>query len=210
MGVSGDVWERLVAAGETRRHRAGDVLLRQGEPPTHVLMLVAGRVKVLRTSAGGDVLVLAVRGPGEVLGDISVLGGDGRSATVVAVDPGETRALTAERFLRLVRDEGLEGELLRHAMGRIREGEAWRAEIAVLPAGARVARALLRFAAVGDGDVGLGQGELGQAVGLARSTVAAELARLRERGLVGTGHRRLVVTDADGLRRVAGSGHPGV
>jgi CRP-like cAMP-binding protein len=176
-------------------------------------MLVAGRVKVLRDSPDGSVLVLAVRGPGEILGEISILGGADRSATVIAVDRCETRMISAERFLLLVRSLGLEGELLRHAMDRIREGEAWRAEMAALPAGPRIVRTLLRLAAPGPAtsvDVGLDQTELGQAAGLARSTVAAELARLREKGLIATGRRRIVITDLGRLRALAASGHGNV
>jgi hypothetical protein len=55
--------------------------------------------------------------------------------TVIAIDPCKTRMVLADRFLLLVRSLELESELLRHAMSRIREGEAWRAEIAALPAG---------------------------------------------------------------------------
>ncbi|GGU97600.1 cyclic nucleotide-binding protein [Actinomadura cremea] len=209
MGVPAEAWARLASAGRGRGFRAGDVLLRQGDAATHVLVLVAGRVKVLRTSPDGDVLLLAVRGPGEVLGDVSVLGGDGRSASVVAVERCTTRAITAGRFRELVRAEGLEGTFLRHAMGRLREGEAWRADMAALPAGPRLARALLRFADERDVVV-LGQAELGQATGLSRSTVAAELARMREAGLVSTAHRRVAVGDRPGLHELAESGRGSV
>jgi CRP-like cAMP-binding protein len=107
MNVSAGAWARLVSAGGARHHEPDAVLLRQGDPATHVLMLVIGRVKVLRMSPDGDVLVLAVRGPGEILGDISVLGGEGRSASVIAVDPCETRYLPADRFLARLRAQGI-------------------------------------------------------------------------------------------------------
>ncbi|GAA2088774.1 Crp/Fnr family transcriptional regulator [Actinomadura alba] len=213
MAVSTQAWTRLISAGAVLRHEPGGILLRQGDPPAHVLVLIAGRVKVLRSSPDGSVLVLAVRGPGEILGDISVLGGDDRSATVIAIDPCETRAIPADRFLLLVRSLGLETELLRHAMNRIREGEAWRAELAALPAAPRLARTLLRLTAPGQAipvDVGLDQTELGQAAGLSRSTVAAELARLRDQGLVTTARRRIVITDLPRLRALAESGHGNV
>jgi len=189
------------------------VLLRQGEPATHVLALVTGRVKAFRTSHDGSVLVLAIRGPGEVLGDIAVLGGDGRSATVIAVDRCETRIIPADRFLLLVRSMRLENQLFRHAMARIREGETWRAELAALPAGPRLARTLLRLTVPGpDGpsDVGLDQTELGQAAGLSRSTVAAELARLREQGVIATTRRRIIITDLPRLRILAKSSYGNV
>ncbi|WP_243717434.1 Crp/Fnr family transcriptional regulator [Actinomadura darangshiensis] len=208
-----DVWELLAEAGAERRFGAGDVLLRQGDPASHVLLLMAGRVKALLTLPDGEVLLLAVRGPGELLGEIAVLGGDGRSATVIAVDPCVTRVLAAGRFRSLVRSAGAEDELLRRAMRRLREGEAWRAETAALPAGPRVVRALLRLAVAGGNgplDVGLGQLEIGQAVGLSRGVVAAELARLREQGVVSTERGRTVITDLPRLRALAASGRRSV
>jgi CRP/FNR family transcriptional regulator, cyclic AMP receptor protein len=149
VSVSAEAWGRLLSAGSVRFYEPGAVLLRQGEQATHVLALVAGRVKASRTVRDGSVLVLAVRGPGEILGEIAVLGGEGRSATIVAVDRCETRIIRADRFLLLVRSLGLESQLLRHAMARIREAEAWRAELAALPAGARLIRTLLRLAVPG-------------------------------------------------------------
>jgi CRP/FNR family cyclic AMP-dependent transcriptional regulator len=108
---------------------------------------------------------------------------------------------------------GLERQLFRQVMARIREGEEWRADLAVLPAGPRLARTLIRLAIPGpDGsaDVILDQAELGLAAGLSRSTVAAELGRLRKRGVVVTARRRIVITDLPGLQNVAESGQGNV
>lgn len=192
-------------------------MLRQGDPPSHVLLLISGRVKV-SLALPSDEILLAVRGPGELLGDIAVLGDEdeGRSATVIAIDPCVTSVLPAARFRALVRSAGLGDELLRSAMRRLREGERWRAETAVLPAGPRVAQALVRLSAPGAGEpakvaeVALGQAEIGQAVGLSRGVVAAELSRLREQGIVVTRRSRIVITDLPRLRVLAESGHGSV
>lgn len=210
MNVTDEAWRRLLTLGAARRHAPGSTLLRQGDPPTHVLALATGRVKVVRSSSDGDDLVLAVRGPGEILGDYSVLGEDGRSATVIAIEPCDTYAIPADRFLAFVRSSGLEADLLRHAMGRIRESEAWRAELGALPARTRLARTLLRFGADPSGAIGLDQTEIGGAAGLARSTAANELAYLRKRGIVATTRRRVVITDLPALRELAGSSRPNV
>ncbi|MEW2357514.1 Crp/Fnr family transcriptional regulator [Spirillospora sp. NPDC029432] len=213
MDVSAEMWDQLHGAGNEHRFGRGQVVLRQGEPATHVLLLVSGRVKASLTLPDGEILLLAVRGPGELLGGMAVLGGDDRSATVTTIEPCVMRALSAERFRALVRTADLETELLRRAMRRIREGEVWRAETASLPASSRVVRALVRLAAPGTDDpvdVGLGQVEVGQAVGLSRSVVAAELAKLREQGIVRTTRRRILITDPARLRALAASGHGNV
>jgi CRP/FNR family cyclic AMP-dependent transcriptional regulator len=208
VSISAEVWARLLSAGAPRTYESGAVLLRQGDPATHVLALVAGYVKVIRTSQDGSVLVLGVRGAGEILGDMAVLGGDGRSATVIAVDRCQTRIISADRFLMLTRSLSLETQLFRHAMARIREGEEWRADLTVLAAGPRLARTLMRLATPGpDGsvDVVLDQNELGQAAGLSRSTIAAELARLRKQGAVVTTRRRVIITNLPRLQSLAES-----
>ncbi|WP_019631589.1 Crp/Fnr family transcriptional regulator [Actinomadura atramentaria] len=209
MVLSAETWRRLTADAPARRFAANDVLMAQGSEPGFVLFLEAGRVKVAQHSPGGDVVVLAVRGPGEIIGDLSALGGGARSATVTAIDACATRALTAERFRARVTALGLHGELLRGTIERFREDERWRAEAAALPARPKVARALLRLALPNpDGglDVGLDQAELGRTVGLSRGVVAAQLRALRAAGVVATGHRRIVVHDLDRLRALAASG----
>jgi CRP/FNR family cyclic AMP-dependent transcriptional regulator len=206
VSLSAHTWDRLLEAGGRQRYPVGATLLRQGEPATHVLALTKGRVKAVRLARDGSVLVLAVRGPGEILGEIALLGGNGHSASVIAVDPCETSIIPAERFMLLVRSLGLETFLLRHAMDRIREGEEWRAELAALPSGPRVARALLRLALPGPRgkpDIRLDQVELGQATGLSRSTIAAELARLRSLGIITTNRRRIIIADPPRLRILA-------
>ncbi|MBW8486074.1 Crp/Fnr family transcriptional regulator [Actinomadura parmotrematis] len=208
MSVPGP-WRGLFDGAAEKRFPTGAPLLRQGDPATHALLLTAGRVKAVLTLPDGDTVLLAVRGPGELLGEISLLGGDGRSATVVAIDPCRTLVLPAGRFRERVASAGLEGELLRRAMRRIREGEEWRAEIATLHSGPRVVRALLRLAqadARGTVEVGVGQEEIGQAVGLSRGVVAGELKALRAAGLVETGRRRIVLRDLPRLRALAGPG----
>ena len=206
MIVSAEVWARLLLSGTPHFYEPETVLLRQGEHATHVLPLVAGHVRVTRTSPDGSVLVLGVRGPGEILGDIGVLGGGSRSATVTAMDRCETRIIPAARFLLLTRSMGVERQLFRHVTDRIRESEDWRADLATLPAGRRLARTLIRLAFPGpngSAEVVLDQAELGLAAGLSRSTVAAELGRLRKHGVVVTARRRIVIIDLPKLRALA-------
>ena len=107
----------------------------------------------------------------------------------------------------MIQAKSLEGEFLRHAMARIRQGQERREELASLPAGRRLARTLLQLLPTGPGmppDVALSRSELGQAAGLARSTVAAQLARLRELGAIDTRRGRILLTDLARLRAVAG------
>ncbi|GAA4200891.1 Crp/Fnr family transcriptional regulator [Streptosporangium oxazolinicum] len=200
--LPGEAWRALLSGGIARRYDAGDVMLRQGDPGTHVLVLTAGKVKVVRVEPDGTELLLAVRGPGEVIGEIAVLDGSGRSATVTALSVCVTYILSAERFSRIIDRFDLRDVLMRLLLRRYREGEDIRVELAGLPAFDRVVRILLRLAEVTHGSqraVDLSQDELASAMGLSRSAVAAELAELRRLGHIATSRRRIMIRDLSGL-----------
>src|SRR5918992_3489800 len=78
----------LHARGVVRRFPRGDALFHERQLSDRVMLLTEGRVKIASTSADGRETVLAFRGPGEVLGELSAIDGKPRSAGVTAVDPG--------------------------------------------------------------------------------------------------------------------------
>ena len=91
----------LVRVAEKLRPRsvaAGQPLMKQGEPSTAMYLLASGRVRVERSDrdATQPQLELAQLGPGEVVGEMGLLDGRPRSATVVAIQPVEAYELDAE------------------------------------------------------------------------------------------------------------------
>src|SRR5438552_1384699 len=90
-----DFWELLTGAeaadleqrGRRRRYRRGAVIFHEAQPCQAVVVLVSGRVKVASNTQGGTEVVLAVRGPGALLGEFSAIDGGNYSATVQALEP---------------------------------------------------------------------------------------------------------------------------
>lgn len=202
-----EVWQALLTNGAMRRYEKGEILMRQGDPGSHVLVLATGRVKIARVDSEGNELLLAVRGVGDIVGELAVLGGAARSATVTAIVPSVTYVLSAAGFLRIIKERRVEEILFRYLIARHRESDDARAELAGLPATQRVARVLLRFALVAGGerpDLELSQEEIAAAAGLSRASVAASLAALRQDGLIATGRRRLAIQDLPRLRATFG------
>jgi CRP/FNR family cyclic AMP-dependent transcriptional regulator len=201
-----EAWRALLRAGVVRRFATGTVLARQGEPGAHVFALAAGRVKTVRAEPGGTEILLAVRGPGEVIGVIAAIDGGIRTATVTAIEPVVATMLSADRFRGVISQPHLHDYLLRHLLARHRETEAAWAELAWMPTLQRVARVLLRHASPGREppllEIGLTQHELALAASLSRSALAADLAELRRRGLIATGRRRIEIRDVPGLVRI--------
>lgn len=176
-------------------------MLRQGDLGTHVFLLVQGNVKVVRCDRDGGELLLAIRGPGDLLGELAVLDNGRRSATVTTITPCLTYTVVAHRFLQIVQEFDLYDFLIRRGIRRLREVEEIRADLAALPAGPLVARTLLRLST--GREVPLTQRDLASATGLSRSSVTAELAALRRADVIRTVRGRVRIDDFDALRQIA-------
>ncbi len=167
------------------------MLLRQGDPGTQVILLSSGSTLVTLTGSGGERTLLAVRGPGELLGELAVLDDQPRSASVIAAEPCRVHLIPAPDFINFVNEHDLMAPLLRHAIARVREAEAVRLEMATSPVPVRLAAALGRLvrAASQSGAetlVRLTQTELSQLIGASRNGVGSALKPWRERGWLGT------------------------
>jgi CRP-like cAMP-binding protein len=196
-----EAWHALLVNGSPRQYRVGEVLVRQGEPGSYILALTSGLVKITRVEPDGHELVLAVRGRGEIIGVITYLDSQGRSATVTAISACLAYMVPEVRFRRIVWEFNIGDTILRHVAARLRESEDIRSEFASLAPRRRIARMLLRFS-VGQHCV-LSQWDIAKAVGLSRSAVAGELAWLRVHGLVSTGRGRVTITDLARLNDLA-------
>ncbi|MDA0563850.1 Crp/Fnr family transcriptional regulator [Streptomonospora sp. S1-112] len=214
-------WSTFLREGATRGYGDGQTIVRQGDRDTAVFLLVEGTVKVTALRPDGEHVLLALRGPGEALGEFSALSGLPRTATVTASGGGcLTRTLSSARFRHVARRLGVEDALWQHAVLRQTESESMRAEIMTLPSAQRLSAMLLRLCALIGHEVdaapdqdagrravtlrlGLSQRELGYSVGLSRTSVAAEFARLRALGVVRTGRRYVAVLDVERLRKLA-------
>ena len=188
-----EAWHALLVNGSPRQYRVGEALVRQGEPDRYILALTSGLVKITKVGHDGHELVLAVRGRGEILGEITYVDSQRRSSTVTAVSACLAYLVPEVRFRRIVAEFNIGDTILRHVTARLRESEDIRSELASLTPRRRIARMLLRFSV--DEHCVLSQWDIAKAVGLSRSAVAGELAWLRAHGLVSTGRGRVTITD---------------
>jgi CRP-like cAMP-binding protein len=94
---------QLFAAMKPVDFKAGDLLVRQGEPGQAYYVITAGRCHVLSKDPAGKLTELAKLGPGQGFGEEALLSGDPRSATVRALGPGRVMRLEAQDFNRFLR-----------------------------------------------------------------------------------------------------------
>lgn len=203
------VWARLVQSGVRKYHAAGEALLQQGSPGGWVLLCLTGRSKVVYAEPDGREVLLAVRGPGDVLGEFSGRDGLPRSATVRAIEPGLTSRLSDRRFTELTEQFGVTEKLAAYVMGKVRESASHTWRLAYRTTAVRLTELLGMLIDSAGPDhpqpttIAMSQEELASALGLVRSAITPVLAEWKAAGLIATARGRLQVLDFPRLRRFA-------
>jgi CRP-like cAMP-binding protein len=92
----------LVSRFETRTYEAGEALIRRGDASSGLHLIASGEVEVV-TEEGGDKLVLATLGPGEVVGEVGMILRRPAMSDVIAVHPSVTLHLSGNGFHEMLR-----------------------------------------------------------------------------------------------------------
>jgi CRP-like cAMP-binding protein len=199
----------LEAAGHRRQFKRAAVIYREASPSESVIVLRSGRVKVSSDTASGTEVVLAVRGPGALLGELSAIDGGLMSATVTALEPVTALSVPSPDFERyLLGHARVSMLLMRELTRRLRDADRKRIEFGAYDTTGRVAARLVELAErfgepVDDGlkiGLPLSQDELAGWTGSSREAVTKALRTLREEGLIQTGRLHVVVRDLAALR----------
>ncbi|GIF05191.1 Crp/Fnr family transcriptional regulator [Actinoplanes siamensis] len=207
------VREELLRLGATRTLPPGKRIFRQGGTDDHVEVIRRGFVKVTVADGHPERLV-AVRLPGDIVGEFAAISGADRSATVTACGEVVSTVVSGREFRAfLARRPEAAAELTVEVGKRLRWSNVRRADFTTHPVDVRLARVLADLAewagvpARGGGvliGVELSQPELAELIGAAEDSVQKALRTLRTAGLVRTGYRRVSVLDIERLRS-----HPG-
>jgi CRP/FNR family transcriptional regulator, cyclic AMP receptor protein len=206
----------LRARAVTRRFRTGATLMSQGEAPGRVLVIEEGRAKVTAITEDGRELVLAFGGPGDLLGELSALGGSARVATVRALEPLSALAVARGEFEAFLdTNPRVALVILRVVIARLRDADRQQVEFAAYQTVIRVARRVLELAERYGEESGSGvritlpisQEELAGWAGASREAITKALHDLRAVGLIETHRRHITVLDPDQLGQMAGVVH---
>jgi CRP/FNR family transcriptional regulator, cyclic AMP receptor protein len=220
-GTGGGFWDLLPheeqrvlsSLGREREYPPGAALCVEGDPVTHVFVLLVGWVKVIAVTPDGRASVLALRGNGDVVGETAGETTGVRNATMEAMVTVRALIVGYDRFSSFIDTHQGGGRAYRRVIvHRWRDAEAMLRLHTVTNGAQRLAGLLLSLAerlggrAEGVIEIALplSQDELASLAGTSRATVARALNAWRTRGLIRTGQRRITLTDVPGLRRAAG------
>jgi CRP-like cAMP-binding protein len=177
-----------------------------------VVVLLSGRAKVTTTGSTGREAIVAVRGPGDLIGELSAVDSGPRSASITTLEPLEALLLPGSRFAALIEQRPrIALVILRIVAGRLREADIGRAELGTSDVVGRVSLRVLeladRFGEQREGRIEvalpMSQEELAAWAGASREAVSKALQVLRSLRIVETGRRHITVLDLDALRRRA-------
>jgi len=198
----------LASAMGTIRLKKGEVLFHEGDSEDRLYVVVSGKIKLGRSGSAGRENLLAVLGPGQMFGELSVFDPGPRSTTATAVTACEIRTLEHEELMGWLtgRPEVAQG-LLGQMAARLRRANDVVADLVFSDVPGRVAKQLLelakRFGEPGADGVhvhhDLTQEELAQLVGASRETVNKALADFAARGWLRLEARAVVILDQERL-----------
>ena len=211
-GLSPEEQEELRAMMTQTTLRRGETLFNEGDSGDRLYILLSGKVKLGHASADGRENLLAVLGPGEIVGELTLFDPGPRSTTATAVAPTELLTLDHNQLMTFVESHPQLAKHKRRALAqRLRRTNTALADLVFSDVPGRVAKALLdladRFGSPTDDGVhvphDLTQEELAQLVGASRETVNKSLAEFVSRGWIRLEGRAVTLLDVDRLRRRA-------
>jgi CRP/FNR family transcriptional regulator, cyclic AMP receptor protein len=204
---------QLFAGAKSCHLRVGDTLFAAGDSGDGCYRLDRGLLKVIITSPQGEERILAILGPGEIAGELSIIDRQPRSASVIAVKDCELSFVSQKNFEKCTKEDP---DIYRYLVNvlalRLRETDQAVAADSFLTVKARLARALLELAEYLGEDAGaervlirhkISQSDLASMAGSARENVSRALSDWRRRGLVTHSSGFYSLNDITTLKRYA-------
>lgn len=203
--------EDLLSRSKVEFAAKRETLIHQGDPGDSAIILVTGTARVTMVSANGREIVLDYLGPGTVIGEIALLDGGERTATVTMVEDGSIMHLPrgeAEDFI--TKNPGVALRMLQEMARRLRQMNMTVESDRAFAAGPRLARYLQRLTdeeAVSQKlKIDVSQSELGNFVGISRENINRQLSAWADSGLIELDHGKIRIIDCQALWEIAAMG----
>jgi CRP/FNR family transcriptional regulator, cyclic AMP receptor protein len=220
MEPSPGFWESLTSNGQhalaslgyVKKYRPGATLCVEGEPATHIFVLLNGWVKILSVTENGHEIIVALRGDGDLVGETAGEIAGRRSATMQALGAVEVLIVGYDRFSSFLDTHPEAARAYRRTIvRRLLSADTTLRQRTATTGAQRLAGLLLDLVARHGTPAGdaiemmlpLSQEELASLAGTSRATVTRALNNWRRRGLIITGQRRITLIDVPTLRKAA-------
>ena len=186
-----------------RSYAEDETIFWEGDPAEWLVIVVEGRVKMVKHSESGRETILTTFGPGQIVGEVGVLIGDAYPASAQAIEPSVTVSLRRAEYISLVRTyPDLAWALLQELGHRLQNAHETIRSLAVEKVERRVARVLLRLASTaGERTAGgavritilLSRQEIADMAGTVLETAIRTVSKFQKQGLVDTREGHIMI-----------------
>ena len=205
---------KVAAVSNVRSFAAREVVVTQGEPAQALYAILRGRLKVVSCGPDGRDTMLGIMAESEVFGEVALLDGGTRSATVTAMEPCELLVVERQQFLELLEQQPqISIKMMSVLAGRLRRLSQRSEDAAFLDVPSRLARSLLDLAMrfgerrAPSSDIcislKLSQQELGNLIGATRESINKHLNDWTRQGFLRLQSGRMIISDIASVRRLA-------
>ncbi len=181
--------DQLAAGSVRRNYPKGRTIVAEGEPSQSLYILLSGRAKVQRSDAEGKEVILAMIGPGECFGEMSLIDDAPRSASVITVESSDFMAINKDNFKSmLTQSNEMCLAVMKGLVKRLREADQKIETLALMDVYGRVARVLLDFSELQGGErvirSKLPRQEIAKMIGASREMVSRVMKGLEIDGYI--------------------------
>jgi len=200
---------RIVELMVTKRYRKNNLIFFEDDLGQNLFIIKKGRVKISRIDEKGDEVIFAILGEGEFFGELSIIDGLTRSATVTSIDEVELLVLRRGDFLDILQKyPQISITLLKELASRIRKSDTQIKSLSLKDARGRVATTLIRLSedigVMMDGKVVLKklplQKDLANISGTSRETISRVIKKLEVDGYFEKRGNTLVFKDFESFK----------
>jgi len=211
-GLSDKDLRELESVVRERSFRKNEVIFHAQEPGNALFVIKCGRVKISMDDRSGREVILRIFEAGDFFGEMSLLDGEPRSATVSSLEPCQALILSRDEFLRFIpRHPEVVMKMLTALSQRLRKADEQISRLVFADAYEKVASVLMDI--IGERKIPLNIGaevplsltrkELADLAGLSRETLTRVIADFQRAGLVRIEGRRMAIVSPAKLKREA-------
>ncbi len=196
--------EKITSLGIRKKYKKGGIILLEEETGAALFVIISGKVKIVRMDDDGREVILSILGESDFFGEMAILDGLTRSASVVATVKSELFMIHRRDFLRLLNDYPSVGiALLRELTGRLRKADAQIKSLSLKDAAGRVANVIVQLAdeigmfrkgRVEIDDLPLQQ-DMANMAGTSRETISRMLHKFIKSGQLTLQGNKLIIND---------------
>lgn len=202
---------KIVRVGVRKKYKKGSIILLEEEAGAALFVIVSGKVKIVRTDDDGREVILSILGENDFFGEMAILDGLARSASVVAITKTDLFMIHRRDFLKLLTDfPNVAVSLLKELTMRLRKADAQIKSLSLKDAAGRVANVILQLAddigRIRKGRVEIDelplQQDLANMAGTSRETISRMVHMFIKKGHVELQGNKLIINDYEKFKNL--------